>query len=340
MNVYTKKGDTGVTSLFGGTTVAKDDVRVWAYGTVDEANSVLGVIYASLAFADLKDVVRDIQRKLFIVGAGLASDDAGRQKLDGRVTEDDVVALERVIDGYTDDFGKVTGFSIPGETAVSALFHVARTVVRRAERHVVTLAGSADVDPIYQKYLNRLSDALFILAKKEVYATFVAKVAEKIGGGDGSGGGSVSGTVMLGDPLFTRLARAAAEESATVGIAVSLAVVDSAGVLAYFCRDPKAIQVSVGVAQNKAYTAAVMKAESGGLADVAQPGGALYGLTTADPRLVVFGGGFPLFAGGELVGAIGVSGGSAAQDEQVGRRVVAEFSDFVQEGDRYGRREH
>ena len=137
--------------------------------------------------------------------------------------------------------------------------------------------------------------------------------------------------VILRDELYVRLARAAAEESAKIGIGFSLAVVDPAGVFAYFCRDPKAIQVSVGVAQNKAYTAAVMRAASGSLYDVAQPGGSLYGLNTADPRLVVFGGGFPLFIGADLVGAIGVSGGSVTEDEQVGKRVLAEFSAFVKE---------
>jgi ATP:cob(I)alamin adenosyltransferase len=332
MNVYTKKGDSGSTSLLGGTKVAKDDVRVWAYGTVDEANSVLGVIHASLRFDDLKAIVRDIQRKLFLVGAGLASDETGRKKLGSPITEADVGALEKIIDDYTDEFGKVNGFSIPGETTVSALFHVARTVVRRAERHVVTLsAANSDVDPIYTKYLNRLSDALFILAKKEVYAEFVAKVAEKLGAvtnETGSGGSAVRKDILC-DELYVRLARAAADEGAKIGVGFSLAVVDTAGVLTYFCRDRSAIQVSVGVAQNKAYTAAVMKAASGGLYDAAQPGGSLYGINTVDPRLVVFGGGFPLFVGAEFVGAIGVSGGSVPEDEQVAKRVLAEFSSFV-----------
>jgi ATP:cob(I)alamin adenosyltransferase len=176
LSIFTKRGDAGKTSLYGGTEVFKDDTRVWCYGTVDEVNSTLGLIYASLEFDDLKSIVRDIQNKLFIVGAELASDDKQREKNNSVITEEDIRDLEKIIDAYTDTFGPINDFSIPGETKVSSLFHLARTIVRRAERHVVSLFRNEYVSPVLLKYLNRLSDALYILARMEVRLSFEEQV--------------------------------------------------------------------------------------------------------------------------------------------------------------------
>lgn len=171
MNIFTKRGDAGKTSLYGGTEVFKDDTRVWCYGTVDEVTSILGLIYASLEFDDLKSVVRDIQNKLFIAAAELAGGDRRRGKNNPAIIEEDVRSLENIITAYTGEFGEITGFSVPGETKVSSLFHLARTVVRRAERHVVSLFRNEYVSPVLLKYMNRLSDALFILAAREARMT-------------------------------------------------------------------------------------------------------------------------------------------------------------------------
>jgi cob(I)alamin adenosyltransferase len=170
------------------------------------------------------------------------------------------------------------------------------------------------------KYLNRLSDVLFVLAKIEVFEIFVGKVAdmvEKITGAN------------TGDGWFedrcAALYRAAAAESEKIGISISFAVADLSGTLIYFHRQPGAILASVGIAQNKAYTSAAMRMPTGELAKHADPGGTLFGINTVDPKLVIFGGGFPLIKDGSLVGAFGVSGGSVKEDEQIGRAVLAEF---------------
>ncbi|MDR0599024.1 MAG: cob(I)yrinic acid a,c-diamide adenosyltransferase [Treponema sp.] len=324
MNIFTKRGDAGKTSLYGGKEVAKDDARVWCYGTVDEANSALALAHASLEFDDLKAIVRDIQNKLFAVGAELASDEKQREKNGKLITEEDVSALERIITGYTEQFGKVTGFSVPGETPASAAFHLARTITRRAERHVVSLSRDEFVSPELLKYLNRLSDTLFVLAKLEVYKSFIKKVVNKLKEPGSSGAGAGGGTVFT-SALCDSLRNAAEAESLEIDVPVSLAIADEGGNLVYFYRLPGASLVSVEVAKNKAYTAVALRQPSGDLYDLALPGGSLHGLNTADPRLVVFGGGFPLFVKGALAGGVGISGGAVPEDERIGRRVVAEF---------------
>jgi uncharacterized protein GlcG (DUF336 family) len=132
------------------------------------------------------------------------------------------------------------------------------------------------------------------------------------------------GTVFTSE-LCDKLRNAAGAESGEIGVPVSLAIADEGGNPVYFYRFPGAALVSVEVARNKAYTAAAMKQPSGNLRDLAAPGGSLYGLNTADPKIVVFGGGFPLFIKGSLAGGIGISGGTVPEDERIGRRVIAEF---------------
>ncbi|MDR0550517.1 MAG: cob(I)yrinic acid a,c-diamide adenosyltransferase [Spirochaetaceae bacterium] len=336
MNVYTKTGDKGETSLFGGERVQKDDPRVWCYGTVDEANSLLGLVHAQIEYADLRSQVRSIQQKLFILAAELASDEKGLAKLKERITEEDIRFLENLIDEYTGNFGKVFSFSVPGETPVSALFHVARTVVRRAERHAVSAMRTAPLPELSLKYLNRLSDALFIMAKMEVWRGFIRRVGGKINeltGGKLTGTGEGEGMkndFVLNAALCDRLCRAACEESAKIRRPVSIAVTDAGANLVFFFRMPGASLVSIGVAQNKAYTAVALQQPSGGIYSETQPGASLYGLNTADPRIVVFGGGFPLFTDGRLVGGLGVSGGSVEEDEQIAKAALNEFNRSIQ----------
>ena len=326
-NIFTKRGDSGLTSLYGGTEVSKDDLRVWCYGTLDEANSALALAHASLEFDDLKSIVREIQNQLFSAGAELASDKNQRQKEGSRITDQDVSRLEGIITGYTEEFGKVTSFSLPGETPVSAALHLARTITRRAERHVVSLSRESYVSDSMLKYLNRLSDTLFVLAKIEVYRNFVRRVTDKLKelhSGENTLATPGNGLVFDAN-LCDRLRDAALKKSLDIGVNVSLSIADAGGNLVYFCRFNGAPLVSVGIAQNKAYTAVAMKQPTGNLYAEALPSGSLYGINTADPRLVIFGGGFPLFAGGALAGGIGISGASVPDDEQIGRCVVAEF---------------
>jgi cob(I)alamin adenosyltransferase len=168
MKIYTKTGDAGLTGLFGGGRVPKDDIRVEAYGDVDELNAVIGVARSVEAMPRIDEVLVPIQRDLFAIGALLATPDRDKmaQHLQkARVDEQRIEELERAIDDGDAELEPLTAFIIPGGTPKAAALHVARTVCRRAERHVVRLQHEVELPPLAVIYLNRLSDLLFTLAR-------------------------------------------------------------------------------------------------------------------------------------------------------------------------------
>ena len=169
-NLYTKTGDKGQTSLVGGSRVSKSSLRVECYGTIDEANSMLGLAYAQTDREYIRTTVHRIQGRLFALGAELASDEQGAAGLTGKISEEDVAFLEGV-DKCTETTGKQTHFVIPGVDPASAALHVARTIVRRAERHVVALAEHEPVREVLARYINRLSDAVYALARLQADLT-------------------------------------------------------------------------------------------------------------------------------------------------------------------------
>ena len=161
--IYTRGGDAGETSLGDGARVAKDDVRVAAYGTVDEANAVIGLARRSAAH-DIDRLLARIQNDLFDLGADLCRPGSAEDgKL--RVTETQVSRLESEIDAVNERLKPLESFILPGGSEAASYLHLARTVTRRAERLVVRLGRSETVNPAVLKYLNRLSDLLFVLAR-------------------------------------------------------------------------------------------------------------------------------------------------------------------------------
>lgn len=181
MKIYTRRGDAGQTDLFGGDRVGKDALRVAAYGDVDELNAVVGLAAASGSDPALAEALRTIQSALFDLGASLATPDAAHRKKAGTegVGPDDVESLEQIIDRLEAGLAPLTSFILPGGTASAAAFHVARTVCRRAERAVVRLAAEPgeSVEEGTLRYLNRLSDLLFVVARHENARQGVADVA-------------------------------------------------------------------------------------------------------------------------------------------------------------------
>ncbi|MBV8971412.1 MAG: cob(I)yrinic acid a,c-diamide adenosyltransferase [Sphingomonadaceae bacterium] len=164
--IYTKTGDDGSTGLADGGRRAKDDARVAAYGTVDEANSVIGMARLH-ADGDTDAMLARIQNDLFDVGADLATpgDDFGPETKSLRATPAQVARLEAEIDALNEALKPLTSFILPGGTPLAATLHLARTVVRRAERLAVTAARAEPVNPAAIHYLNRLSDHLFVAAR-------------------------------------------------------------------------------------------------------------------------------------------------------------------------------
>jgi len=166
VKIYTKGGDKGQTSLLGGTRVPKYHGRVEAYGTLDEFNSFLGLLRDQVTDKSLKGVLLHIQEKVFIAESHLASEnEQNLSKLPGFGTED-ITFLEKEIDAMTEVLPEVTSFIIPGGHPAVSSCHVARTVCRRSERAIIRLSATDRVDPVIISYMNRLSDYLFVLARK------------------------------------------------------------------------------------------------------------------------------------------------------------------------------
>jgi len=163
MKIYTKTGDEGNTGLFGGERISKDDIRIEAYGTVDELNAHIGVLIAALE-EQIPHILPEIQSDLFTIGSQLATKDAAKLMIAG-IDKKRIAALEQQIDIMDLDLPLLTSFVLPGGHATSALAHVCRTVTRRAERHVVTLSRNETIDQEITIYLNRLSDYFFVLSR-------------------------------------------------------------------------------------------------------------------------------------------------------------------------------
>ena len=166
--IYTRTGDAGDTGLFGGGRVPKDHARVDAYGDVDELNSFIGFARSIEPLPRIDEVLAPIQRDLFAIGALLATPDRDKMRTHlekANVDERRVAQLERAIDDAEGELEPLTAFILPGGTPKAAALHVARTVCRRAERRVVTLAKDTELPVVVIIYLNRLSDLLFTLAR-------------------------------------------------------------------------------------------------------------------------------------------------------------------------------
>ncbi|HZV23073.1 MAG TPA: cob(I)yrinic acid a,c-diamide adenosyltransferase [Luteimonas sp.] len=157
--IYTKTGDDGSTGLGDGSRIAKDSARVTAYGTVDEANSAIGLVLACAIAPDIAALLTTVQHQLFDLGGELCIPGHAA------IFDTDVAALEQALDAFNDPLPPLKDFILPGGGEAAARCHVARTIVRRAERETVTLARHETVRPEAIRYLNRLSDLLFVLAR-------------------------------------------------------------------------------------------------------------------------------------------------------------------------------
>ena len=163
--VYTKTGDKGTTSLVGGSRVSKTDIRLEAYGTVDELNSFLGLLATYLTDEQDRLFMQQIQNKLFVVGGYLATDQE-KTSLPCEISGEDVLAVEQAIDEADAQLPALKAFVLPGGSRGASVCHICRTVCRRAERRILALNELYAVSPQLISYVNRLSDYLFVLSRK------------------------------------------------------------------------------------------------------------------------------------------------------------------------------
>ncbi len=164
MKIYTKTGDQGETGLFGGRRVGKDSVRIDAYGTVDELNSFLGLAQSG-APEEIATLITELQNELFVLGADLASPLETGKKDIARIAEHHVGLMETRIDAIEDRLDPIRFFILPGGSETAARLHVCRTVARRAERLIVHLSTVEEINELDLRYINRLSDFLFVLSR-------------------------------------------------------------------------------------------------------------------------------------------------------------------------------
>ncbi|MFA5575581.1 MAG: cob(I)yrinic acid a,c-diamide adenosyltransferase [Brumimicrobium sp.] len=180
MKVYTKRGDSGTTSLIGGKRVSKNDLRIDSYGTVDELNSWVGLLrdQDDMPKAQFEELI-EIQDRLFTIGSLLATQPEGTSMNLPKLYQEDIDFLERAIDKMDEDLPKVYKFVLPGGKPILSYCHIARTVCRRAERLTVGLEDNSEQHKLAIKYLNRLSDYLFVLSRKIATALNIEEIQWK-----------------------------------------------------------------------------------------------------------------------------------------------------------------
>lgn len=322
MSVYTKSGDKGETSLHDGKRVPKSSLRVEVYGTIDEANAQISFAQKAVLNNKTKKILNTIQHKLFILAGEVATiDQDERNKKSSSITDEDVNELEKLIDKYSENLQSIHSFVLPGKTESASRLHVARTVVRRSERLIVELRDHENIRESLVKYLNRLSDLLYILARDEdenmTLELIVDKIARKYL--QAVKENSIQDCSSKIKVIINRAIKKAKE----LKVSVTISLVDSSGNLLALYRMPDAILVSVELSQKKAYTAAAMGMSTINLKDSSLPGSDLYQIeTNTGGKLVTFAGGIPIED--SKIGAIGISGGSIKEDQMIAEYAIIE----------------
>ncbi|MFC6259556.1 cob(I)yrinic acid a,c-diamide adenosyltransferase [Levilactobacillus fujinensis] len=181
MAIYTKGGDKGKTSLFDGLRVEKDSIRVETYGTFDELNANISLADKFCKSEKNKKILQTVEYRMFYLQGEIATKDTEKfLKQSQFITDDDTHALEKVIDDYTQALPTIHSFILPGSSTAGAQLHVCRTICRRAERSFVKLSKSVEFRPELERYVNRLSDFLYIMARSEDYEDLIDDVTEKV----------------------------------------------------------------------------------------------------------------------------------------------------------------
>lgn len=335
MNIYTKNGDKGTTDLIRTKNVSKSDDRISLVGTIDELTSHLGLVKTMLDDPDVIRILEKIQGTLITVMAGVA-DPYNREY---KINDDKTEVLEEEIDRLEGLFDRPKKFILPGACRLSAEIDVARTVARRAERALALVSVKFGADTGTKKYMNRLADYLYVLARytDALYAgnTTVQKSSDptetgKVTGMENSQNGAVNEAVIqevlkrmgiqgrITLDSAKRLINKIEEEANRRGKKAVIAICGPDGnPIAVHVMDG-AFLVSFDVALKKAYTSVAVKMSTMELSKLAQPGGTFYGVDKMDGgKIVIFGGGVPIKAGDTIIGGLGVSGGTGEEDHSL-----------------------
>jgi ATP:cob(I)alamin adenosyltransferase len=331
-SVYTRGGDTGQTSLLGGQRIDKDDLRVEVYGTLDEATSALGLARSLSRYDDICQLLIDLQGELIPIMSEIATLPGTQLKKGAppHLAPEAVTRLEQIIDGFNAEWIQSRHFVRPGGSPASAAIDMARATCRRAERRLVSLGRTAEINADLLKYLNRLADLLYVLARIEEQRAIIETIKSQL---------ALSPTAPTSQPMTNlaaksqgsaplaladceRMMQAGLRKAEGLGVPMVLSIVDQNGDVIESRRMDGALIVSITLAPHKAYTAAVVRLPTAELAKLSQPGQALFGIDANLPNLTLVGGGLPLSKDGKVVGAVGASGGSVDQDIAVAQAMV------------------
>lgn len=327
MAIYTRTGDAGTTALFTGQRVSKTHPRVEAYGTLDELNAALSLCVCAAKSPQHRQLLENIQLQLFWFSAELASESEQPTPDQRYISSEEIAALETAIDTAMGRVPPLHSFILPGRSEAASRLHFARTLARRAERRLVELSAAIAVRHVLMRYINRLSDCLYALARAEDHDAhqndIIQKVAERYL--------AAIRTSAIKEPAMSlsfqelhQLTRAAVTRAEELQVPVVISIVDANGTQTVTWRMPDALLVSSELAPKKAWTAVAMKTATHELASAVQPGAALYGLEShMQGKVVTFGGGYALWREGLLLGGLGVSGGSVEQDMDIAETAIA-----------------
>ena len=324
MNLYTKNGDNGSTNLTKLQNVSKTDDRIMLLGNIDELSSNIGLIKAAEINEDLRQELEGIQRNLMKIMACVADQYNKEYKLPTAET----THLEEEIDRLENSFSRAKEFVLPGSNAKSAQMDVARTIARRAERALIVVDKKFNADQGAKKYMNRLADYLYMLARytdyiyEESTKNSVTKTLSEVSSNRMNDEivkavvnklGLYRGKIDL--DMAKKLIAKIEEQAAERGLNAVIAVCGPEGnPIAVHVMD-HAFLASFDIAMKKAYTSVAVKMTTKQLGEMAQPGGTFYGIDKADNgRLIIFGGGVPLLVGDTIIGGLGVSGGTSEVD--------------------------
>lgn len=332
MSIYTKTGDAGTTALFTGQRVKKSHPRVETYGTLDELNAVLSLCARVAQGVENLQLLDAVQHQLFYFSAELASVGIDTPP-DGQksITEQDIHALEQAVDRCMAQLPPVHGFILPGNTEAGSRLHFARTLARHCERRLIELAEQVPVRPVLLQYLNRLSDCLYALARDEDQRQQLQQIAQTVAARYLAATTEKPKSMIahpsadeLGFSDVHQIVKQAVDAAIALEIAVVVALVDRHGNMMMTYRMPDALLVSSELAPKKAWTAVALKTATHQLNAAVQPGADLYQLeASTGGKVVSFGGGYPLWRNGQLVGGLGISGGSVAQDMHIAEAAMS-----------------
>lgn len=340
MAIYTKTGDAGTTALFDGTRVPKNSLRVDTYGTFDELNAQVSVCEKLVISQDNKHVLHTLQHLLFRLCAEVATPHVEHlSESSNLISQQDISDLECMIDDYTKRLPQQHSFILSGNYLSAAELHVARTICRRGERLLISLGEVEPIRDEVRKFINRLSDALYIMARMEDYVQFVETIVERVAervknnhaevlaetnqslwhmGHTIENGVSYMATKTKLEQIMTKLSQTALDYAQSIGVPIVVSIVDAKGVLMYFHRMSDALLISNDIAQAKAYTAVALKAATHEVHQSAQPDGDLFNIESmVNRKICTFGGGYPIIIDGDIVGGFGISGGTVAEDMDI-----------------------